>query len=306
MRNVMRPFTMTLAALLVAATLAAAQTPPAPAAGAPPQGGRGAGPGAQEGGGRQGGPGAAPQRPPAGPVKRTPDGKPDLTGHFLGDAGGANYGLETSAGGFLLPRSRGIVLDPPDGKLPYQEWARAEFISRGKPERGYDDPTAHCFVAGFSRSLWTPSPYQIIQPPGYVVFMFERMSWRVIPIDQNRKHLPDNVRLWQGDSIGHWEGDTLVVETTNNNGKVWMNEAGDLISHAATGVERFTPEDADTIDYRVTITDPVVMTRPYTLGFKIRRQQGEILEVACHEDNQDLEHLRHVKEEAIKNGTLKK
>jgi hypothetical protein len=234
-----------------------------------------------------------------------PDGKPDLTGHFLGDAGGANYGLETSTGAFLVPRSRGIVLDPPDGKLPYQDWARAEFINRGKPERGYDDPTAHCFVAGFSRSLWTPSPYQIIQPPGYLVIMFERMSWRVIPIDANRKHLPDNVRLWQGDSIGHWEGDTLVVDTTNNNGKPWMNEAGDVISYAATAVERFTPEDADTIDYKVTITDPVVMTRPYTLGFKIRRQQGEILEVACHEDNQDLEHLRHVKEEAKKNGTLK-
>ena len=302
----MRLFSMTLAALFVSATLAAAQAPPPAPAGAPPQGGRGAGAGGQGGGGRQGGAAAAPQRPPAGPVKRMPDGKPDLTGHFLGDAGGANYGLETSSGAFLVPRSRGIVLDPADGKLPYQDWARAEFIARGKPERGYVDPTAHCFVAGFSRSLWTPSPYQIIQPPGYLVIMMERMSWRVIPIDANRKHLPDNVRLWQGDSIGHWEGDTLVVETTNNNGKPWMNEAGDIISYAATAVERLTAEDSETIDYKVTITDPVVMTRPYTLGFKIRRQQGEILEVACHEDNQDLEHLKHAKDEAIKNGTLKK
>ena len=89
------------------------------------------------------------------------------------------------------------------------------------------------------------------------------------------------------------------------NGKTWMNESGDVISYAATAVERFTPMDADTIDYKVTITDPVVMTRPYTLGFEMRRQQGEILEVACHEDNQDLEHLKHVKEEAKKNGTLK-
>jgi len=304
MTHLTRTFPMLVAALFVAATLAEAQAPAA--AGAPPQqGGRGGGAGQQGGGGgRQGGPAAAP-RPAAGPVKRTSDGKPDLTGHFLGDAGGANYGLEASQGGFLLPRSRGIVLDPADGKLPYQDWARAEFTSRGKPERGYDDPTAHCFVAGFSRSLWTPSPYQIIQPPGYLVIMFERMSWRIIPIDPNRKHLPDTVRLWQGDSIGHWEGDTLVVETANNNGKTWMNEAGDVISYAATAVERFTAEDADTIDYKVTITDPVVMTRPYTLGFKIRRQQGEILEVACHEDNQDLEHLRQVKEEAKKNGTLK-
>ncbi|MDR2215199.1 MAG: hypothetical protein LBE59_05080 [Nevskiaceae bacterium] len=239
-----------------------------------------------------------------GPIKRLSDGKPDFTGHFLGDAGGANYGLETSTGGVMLPRSRGIVIDPADGKLPYQDWARAEFINRGKPERGYDDPTAHCFVAGFSRSLWTPSPYQIIQTPQTLVMLFERMSWRVIPIDGGRAHLPDHVRLWQGDSLGHWEGDTLVVETANNNGKTWMNEAGDVISHAATAVERFTPIDADTIDYQVTITDPVVMTRPYTLGFPLRRQSGEILEVACHEDNQDLEHLKHVKEEARRNGTL--
>jgi hypothetical protein len=306
----MRLFTMMFAGLLATATLADAQDPapaapaPAPAAGtAPPQGGQG---GRGGGAGRQGGPGGAAQNaPPAGPIKRMADGKPDLTGHFLGDAGGANYGLESRPGGFLLPPARGIVLDPPDGRLPYQDWARAEFISRGKPERGYDDPTAHCFVAGVPRSLWTPSPYQFIQPPGYLVMMFERMSWRVIPIDPTRKHLPDDVRLWQGDSIGHWEGDTLVIETRNLNGKAWLNEAGDVLSHAATVVERLTPINADRIEYRATITDPVAYTRPYTVGFNINRQPGEILEVACHEDNQDLEHLRHVKEDAIKNGTLK-
>lgn len=282
----MRHLTISLVVFVVCATVAAAQAPaPAPAA----QGGR-------QGGGA---------RPSAGPIKRMPDGKPDFTGHFLGDAGGANYGLEAHPPAPMLPPSRGIVVDPPNGRLPYQDWARREFEARGKPERGYDDPTAHCFVAGVPRSLWTPSPYQIIQPQGYLVMMFERMSWRVIPIDANRKHLPDDVRLWQGDSIGHWEGDTLVVETTNQTGKTWMNEAGDVISYAATTLERFTPVDGDTIDYQVTITDPIVMTRPYTLRFPLRRQSGEILEVACHEDNQDLEHLKHVKEEARKNGTLK-
>ena len=299
----MRSLTITVAAaLLVSATMAVAQEAPA----APAPGGRAGGAGAQatQGGGRGGGRGAV-QRPAAGPVKRMADGKPDLTGHFSGDAGGANYGLEAHPAMYATPPSRGIVLDPPDGKLPYQDWARAEFMKRWTPEHGYDDPTAHCFVAGFARSLWTPSPYQILQPPGYLVILMERMSWRLIPIDPNRKHLPDNVRLWQGDSIGHWEGDTLVVDTANNNGKTWMNESGDVISYAATAVERFTPVDADTIDYKVTITDPVVMTRPYTLGFQMRRQPGEILEVACHEDNQDLEHLKHVKEEARKNGTLK-
>jgi hypothetical protein len=288
---------MMFAALVASATLAAAQAPPAAG------GARAGGPGVQQGG-RGGGRGRGPAEP-AGPIKRMPDGKPDFTGHFANNAGGANYGLEKHAAAPMLPPSRGIVLDPPDGRLPYQDWARKEFEARGKPERGYDDPTAHCFVAGFARSLWTPSPYQILQPPGYLVILMERMAWRIIPIDPTRKHPPDNVRLWQGDSIGHWDGDTLVVETTNNNGKTWMNEAGDVISYAATAVERFTPVDANTIDYKVTITDPVVMTRPYTLGFEMRRQDGEILEVACHEDNQDLEHLKHVKEEARKNGLIK-
>jgi hypothetical protein len=301
----MRYASLTLCLLLAGAHFVFAQAPSqAPPAGpsTPPGTGRGAGPaGAPQGAGR-----GRQAGPPGGPVKRLPDGKPDLTGHWLGDAGGANYGLEARPAGFLLPPARGIVVDPPDGRLPYQDWARQEFISRGQPERGYDDPTAHCFVAGVPRSLWTPSPYQFIQPPGYLVMMFERMSWRQIPIDSNRKRLPDNVRLWQGDSIGHWEGDTLVVETTNLNGKAWLNEAGDVLTHQAMVVERFTPTDADTIQFRATITDPGAYTRPYTVGFNLRRQPGEILEVACHEDNQDLEHLKHVKEEAIKNGTLKR
>ena len=173
---------------------------------------------------RQRGRGAA---APAGPIRRLPDGKPDLTGFYSANAGGANYGLEQNPRDGLTPQTTGIVVDPPDKKLPYQPWARAERIERELPERGYDDPTAHCFVAGVPRSMYTPSPYQILQPPGYVVMLFERMSWRQVPLD-GRAHLPDNIRLWQGDSVGHWEGDTLVIDTTNMNGKTWLNERGDV------------------------------------------------------------------------------
>src|SRR6266436_9795224 len=187
--------------------------------------------------------GQAPAAKP-GPIRRTADGKPDLSGLYQADAGGANYGLERHDRDFLTPGTQGVVVDPPDGKLPYQPWARAERIDRELPHRGYDDPTAHCFVAGVPRSMYTPSPYQILQPPGFVVFLFERMSWRSIPLD-GRPHLPDNVRLWQGDSVGHWEGDTLVIDTTNLNGKAWLNEVGEVLSYAATIVERLTPVDAD-------------------------------------------------------------
>ena len=87
------------------------------------------------------------------PIRRMADGKPDLSGYYQSDGGGANYGLERHDRDFLTPAGRGIVVDPPDGKLPYQPWAKAESANRALPERAYDDPTAHCFVAGVPRSM---------------------------------------------------------------------------------------------------------------------------------------------------------
>jgi hypothetical protein len=225
------------------------------------------------------------------------DGKPDLQGYFMPDGGGANYGLGKHEVDFLTPGGRGVIVDPPDGTLPMQAWAKVEAENRKTPERGYDDPTAHCFVAGVPRSMYVPSPLQIVQPPGYVVVLHERMSWRAIPLD-GRPHLPDHLRLWQGDSIGRWEGDTLVVDTTNLNGKAWLNEVGEIVSHAERVVERFTPIDADTIHYEATVSDPLVYTRPWTIAFALNRQKDELLEVACHEDNQDLQHLKEIRDEA--------
>jgi hypothetical protein len=234
---------------------------------------------------------------PTGAIKRLPDGRPDLQGFFLSDGGGANYGLGKHERDFLTPEGRGVIVDPPDGLLPLQEWARAETASRVTPERGYDDPTAHCFVAGVPRSMYVPGYLQILQPPGYVVILHERMSWRIIPLD-GRPHLPDNLRLWQGDSIGRWEGDTLIIETTNLNGKAWLNEVGEIVSHAERVVERLTPLDPDTLHYEATVRDPLVYTRPWTIAFPIKRQQGEMLEVACLEGNEDLQHLKDVRDQA--------
>jgi hypothetical protein len=182
-----------------------------------------------------------------------------------------------------------------------QEWAKAELKSRQTPARGYDDPTAHCVMAaGVPRGFYVPSPFFIMQTPTDVVVLFERMAWRRIPIDANRKHLPDTVRLWQGDAVGHWEGDTLVVDNTNFNGKAWLNEAGEITSHALHVVERFTPVNANTIMYRATLTDPIVYTRPFTIEVQLNRDDnGEMLEVACHEDNQDLQHMKDIKDAGI-------
>ena len=229
-------------------------------------------------------------------IPRLPDGTPDIMGYYYADAGGANYGLETFAGRFLLPDSRGVVVDPPDGMLPYQAWARAERIDRERPHRGYDDPTAHCFVGGIPRSHYVPAPFYFLQPPGHVVVLHERMSYRQMFLD-GRGPLPDHIRLWQGHSVGRWEGDTLVVESTNFNGKAWLNEVGDVVSHAQTVVETFTPVSAAQIIYRATVSDPIAYTRPWTIEMPFNREDEELLETACLEDNNDLGHLRDVRDE---------
>jgi hypothetical protein len=122
------------------------------------------------------------------------------------------------------------------------------------------------------------------------------MSWRIIRL--SGEHLPDTIRLWQGDSIGHWEGDTLVVDTTNMNGRTWLNEVGEVLSHAEKIAERFSPTADGKINYRATISDPIPYTKPWTIEIPLNRDNNEeLLEVACHEDNGDLFHLKDVRDE---------
>ncbi|MGP0076640.1 MAG: hypothetical protein ACLPWF_32390 [Bryobacteraceae bacterium] len=240
----------------------------------------------------------APASPPAAAanIRRKPDGKPDLQGYYVPDGGGANFGLEKHAGNGLTPPGRGVVIDPPDLTLPMRPWAVAERADRNGPARGYDDPTAHCFPAGVPRSMYVPTSFYILQTSDYLVIFHERIAWRIVSL-RERPHLPDNIRLWQGDSVGHWEGDTLVVDTTNLNGKTWLNEVGEIVSHAEHVVERFTLDGPD-IRYQATVTDPVVYTRPWTIAFPFRRNKGMLYEAACHEEDHDLPHLKAIKEAA--------
>ncbi len=215
----------------------------------------------------------------------------------MSDAGGANYGLELHKQDFLTPGGRGVVIDPPDGKLPTQPWAAAEAhqprAARARLRRP-DRALLRRRRAAFDvRALAAPDRAD----PGHIVILFERMSWRIIPLD-TQPHLPDTIRLWQGDSVGRWEGDTLVVETKNLNGKTWLNEVGEIVSHAQTVVERFIPLDDRRITYRATVTDPLVYTRPWTIEIPLHREDDELLEVACHEDDQDLGHLKEVRDAA--------
>jgi hypothetical protein len=233
---------------------------------------------------------------PAPNLRRTADAKPDLSGFFISDAPGANQRVDSHRGD-----GAPLLVDPPDGKLPLQPWAVLEQKSRSLAERGYDDPTAHCFPQGVPRMMYIPDGYQIVQTPDYIVLLHERLAWRIIPLRSGAAathHLPDNVRLWQGDSIGHWEGDTLVIDTTNLNGKEWLSEGGDIMSYAEHVVERITPTGPDTLRYEAAVSDPVVYARPWTIAFPINREKSQLREETCLEDDHDLPHLKAIKDAA--------
>ena len=126
---------------------------------------------------------------------------------------------------------------------------------------------------------------QVFQTPGYVVLLNEMIhDTRIIPLD-GRPHLPGHVRSWLGDSRGHWEGDTLVVETTNFSDKRSFRGS----SESMTLVERFRRIDADTVDHQVTIKDPTTFTEPWTASIPLRATQDQMYEYACHEGNYSME-----------------
>ena len=132
--------------------------------------------------------------------------------------------------------------------------------------------------------------YQIVQTPENIVILVEMVhDARIVRI--NGTHAPPTVKQWFGDSIGKWEGDTLVVDVTGLNGKAWLDRAGDFSSDGLHVVERYTLMDHDHIAYEATLEDPKVYTRPWTMKFPIRAQAGQdIMEFECLEGERDLQH----------------
>ena len=214
------------------------------------------------------------------------------------------------------PPQESLIADPPDGKIPYQPWALAQRnafkagLGRGWPgeskERLHVDNATFCMV-GVPRTVLR-SAFEVMQTPGYVTMV---LNWghyyRVIPTD-GRPRLGSQVKLAMGNARGRWEGDTLVVETTNLNAKVWFDSVGNFYSDAARVVERFKLANANTIDYEATIDDPAVYTRPWTIAIPLRRVRprapaagaapdphaNEMWEHACHEGNRDAQDLREL------------
>jgi len=231
--------------------------------------------------------------PKAGPVKRLRDGKPDMQGFWETRNFFSAFDLETrTVATPEIPVGKGVVVDPPDGKIPYQPWA-LEKKQQLLNSHLADDPQAHCFLSGVPRQMYTPFGFQILQPEGNLVFFYEAFhAYRIIHVN-NRPHPDKAIQLFEGDSRGRWEGDTLIVDVANLNGRTWFDMAGNFHSDALHVVERYTPVDANTINYEATITDPMVFTRPWKIAFALGRNlqaNYENLEYACVEGDQDLVH----------------
>jgi hypothetical protein len=202
--------------------------------------------------------------------------------------------------GTVVPDLRtSLIIDPPDGRIPPltaegQKKAAARAADRRK--RGADPADSWTDRNLAERCLTRGAPkipggynnnFQILQTPGYVVILQEMIhEARIIPLDA-KEHLSPAVHSWLGDSIGHWEGKTLVVETTNYDDRIVMNsfDCCGLAGEHLKVTERFTRVSPQEIDYQYTVDDPYIYTRPWTASVPLTSTDGPIYEYACHEGN---------------------
>lgn len=221
-------------------------------------------------------------------LARRYDLDPETTGRGVG-----TYNAFWREYGQPVPGQTQLIIDPPDGRLPpmtpegqkRRDEAAARRAANNLPA-GPEDRSVRercinwdILIQG-SVSTW----YRIVQSPGWVAINQYRMhDMRLIPLER-RPHLPEDTRQWVGDSRGRWEGNTLVVETRNFNGKQsFQGSSGNM--HL---VERYTRVDDNTIKYSATVNDPTVWTKPWTMALPLRKDTDGFFEYACHEANHSL------------------
>ena len=197
------------------------------------------------------------------------------------------------------------VSDPPGGRIPWQDWAfqKKKYLSHHPyEEREFFDSRIRCLPAGTPRGFFWSfyNGWQIMQTPGHVIILYEHNHlYRVIPLDGS-PHPGKDIQLWMGDSRGHWEDNTLVIDVTNFTDKTWVvGELGGEGIHIGSFhspdlhvVERLTIVDADNIDYEVTLEDPNVFTQPWSMKYRAFTRAPEdyvLFEYACHEGNRTME-----------------
>jgi hypothetical protein len=234
----------------------------------------------------------AQETPASANIPRVADGHPDLTGVWQGGSNRIGTWEDTNSGDGPLGESGPITpfaVKGPQPKPPYQAWAAAKVVEEYN-KRGIDEPMVRCLPPGVPRmTLMGLFPMQIVQTPKTIVMLFEAFHvFRIIPIGPEVKHPDDLEPSYMGDSVGHWEGDTLVVDVTGFNDKTWLSGVGTIHSEKLHVVEKFTRMDENTIVYEDTVEDPEVFTGPWTRHGTIMLRPGtRIREYECAENNVD-------------------
>ena len=224
--------------------------------------------------------------PPDTKAPRTKSGDVDLEAPPPRHANG-----RVSLEGVWMPNDnryiRDLALDVGEAKVPYQPWARKLTDERKDGTHSREDPDAHCLPQGVPKIDYVSYPWKLVETPTSVVMMFETFTfWRQIFTD-GRTPDPAAKPSWMGYSVGHWEGDTLVVETTQtkpNRHYYGVQMLDSVMSDQFRVVEQFTRTAPDQIRYRATVHDPV-FTTPWTVEIFMHPQKGELVEYACHEGN---------------------
>lgn len=222
---------------------------------------------------------AKPAWPPEGPTPRTADGKPDLSGNWAPNAIRENVDLA----GVLAAAGNPIPFLPEAAKI-HQE--RKDNLSKG-------DPESYCLPPGVPRMSTTPYPWTIVQTPQLIVIVYEGGAhiWRKIFMDTRGLHDPKVEYTWLGDSVGHWEADTLVVETVGQNDLTWLDEGGTPHSTDMKVTERIRRPDYGHLEIEHTIDDPKTFSKPWKFTTHPVLLRGELIEYICQENNKDVQHM---------------
>src|SRR5215467_2772830 len=211
------------------------------------------------------------------PAPRTADGHPDLSGYWKGTRGTITGNIGKDLPGLKLPLT-------PAGEAALQHNLTATI-----------DPESLCIIGGIPRHNASGLPFEIVQGAQKVVFLYFYSYYRTIPINPNRKHSDDPDPSFFGEELGHWDGDTFVIDSIGfKDEKVWIDENANLHSDALHVVERWTRPDGDHIHVETLIEDPKFYTRPFTYKrtLMLGKPHEENGEYACSENNIEQSHLK--------------
>ncbi len=221
---------------------------------------------------------------------RLSDGTPDFRGIWQARTS-AYLNIEGHPAQKGVAPAKSIVVDPPDGKIPYLPDALKQ-RAQNYENRASADPAANCFQAGVPRATYLPTPFQIVQSPGNLAIIYtDNHAYRIV-LPSAIPH-DDGIDFFMGDSRGRWEGNTLVIDVTDLGDQTWLDTAGNYHSDQLHVVERYTLRGPDTMEYQATIEDPMTYSRPWTLRLLLHRDTkpgARIIEDECLEGADGLWH----------------